>query len=223
MFKAQIAVLHLHCHGCIWILFWQGGDFVKVLHLPRLPGLTSLVSVCAGIPWSGGPTPLLQRFHHIIITFSSHYRHIIITLSSSSSSESLHKRFTNVATLRRSTPPLWLTRTSAGNSPGLGRLQNAAEKKSDPSVAATQNPENRENIDVLPVISLSRKLFGKRGKPLEAPFLFRSSSWSTPADLTHRLPSLVRGDPGIFICLRFHHVGPGCGYTDLRYYVFLGM
>ena len=69
MFKAQIAVLHLHCHGCIWILFWQGGDFVKVLHLPRLPGLTSLVSVCAGIPWSGGPTPLLQRFHHIIITF----------------------------------------------------------------------------------------------------------------------------------------------------------
>ena len=83
--------------------------------------------------------------------------------------------------------------------------------------------ENRENIDVLPVISLSRKLFGKRGKPLEAPFLFRSSSWSTPADLTHRLPSLVRGDPGIFICLRLHHVGPGCGYTDLRYYVFLGM
>ena len=30
--------------------------------------------------------------------------------------------------------------------------------------------------------------------------------------LAHRLPSVVRGDPGILICLRLHLVGPRCGY-----------
>ena len=30
--------------------------------------------------------------------------------------------------------------------------------------------------------------------------------------LAHRLPSVVRGDPGILICLRLHLVGPGGGY-----------
>ena len=37
--------------------------------------------------------------------------------------------------------------------------------------------------------------------------------------LAHRLPSVVRGDPGILICLRLHLVGPGVDMTCFFSYV----
>ena len=85
--------------------------------------------------------------------------------------------------------------------------------------------ETMENLDIYIYVCvfrhklpcLSRELVGNMGNHWK-PYCNWFCSDRLPeveqpnTHLAHRLPSVVRRDPGILICLRLHLVGPRCGY-----------